>query len=68
MRTVKLLLNNGVEIDSIDDMYTIPLSWLIQTGRDLNQAATIDYLRMNGATRRDITQASIKRKNTQVLP
>ncbi|KAJ5462785.1 hypothetical protein N7475_007729 [Penicillium sp. IBT 31633x] len=34
----------------MDDMYTTPLSWLIQAGRGPNQAATIDYLRSNAPT------------------
>jgi ankyrin repeat protein len=67
LRAVKLLLDNGVEINSLDDMYTTPLSWLIQAGRGANQAATIEYLRSNGATTRGATRASIKRKITQVF-
>jgi ankyrin repeat protein len=61
---VKLLLDNGVKINTMDDMYTTPLSWLIQMGRGANQAATIEYLRRNGATRRGATRALIKRKIT----
>ena len=68
LRAVKLLLDNGAEINSMDDKYTTPLSWLIQAGRGPNQAATIDYLRRNGATRRGDTRASIKRKITQAFP
>ncbi|KAJ5940473.1 hypothetical protein N7516_000641 [Penicillium verrucosum] len=68
LRAVKILLDNGAEINSMDDMYTTPLSWLIQTGRGPNQAATIDYLRSNGATRRGATRASIKRKTIQAFP
>ena len=29
LRAVKPLLDNGVEVNSMDDMYTTPLSWLI---------------------------------------
>jgi ankyrin repeat protein len=68
LRAVKILLDNGAEINSMDDMHTTPLSWLIQAGRGPNQAATIDYLRRNGATRRGVTRASIKRKIIQVFP
>jgi hypothetical protein len=50
LRAVKILLDNGAEINSMDDTYTTPLSWLIQAGRGPNRAATIDYLRSNGAT------------------
>ncbi|CRL27338.1 Ankyrin repeat-containing domain [Penicillium camemberti] len=68
LRAVKLLLDNGVDINSMDDMYTTPLSWSIEAGRGPNQAATVDYLRRNGATRKGATRASIKRKITQVFP
>lgn len=68
LRAVKLLLDNGVETNSMDDMYTTPLSWLIEAGRGPNQAATIDYLRRNGATKRGTTRALIKRMITQVFP
>ncbi|KAJ5853004.1 hypothetical protein N7534_005547 [Penicillium rubens] len=68
LRAVKILLDNGAEINSMDDMYTTPLSWLVQAGRGPNRAATINYLRSNGATRRGATRASIKRKIIQVFP
>jgi hypothetical protein len=68
LRAVKLLLDNGAEVNSMDDMYTTPLSWLIQAGKGPNQAATIDYLRSRGATRRGTRRAVIKRKITQVVP
>jgi hypothetical protein len=68
LRAVKLLLDNGAEVNSMDDMYTTPLSWLIQAGRGPNQAATIDYLRSKGATRRGARRAVIKRKITRVIP
>jgi hypothetical protein len=62
LRAVKILVDNGAEINSMDHMYTTPLSWLIQVGRGPYRAATMDYLRSNGATRRGATRASIKRK------
>ncbi|CAG8031450.1 unnamed protein product [Penicillium nalgiovense] len=68
LRAVKLLLDNGAEINSMDNMYTTPLSWLVQAGRGPNRAATMNYLRSNGATRRGATRASIKRKIIQVFP
>ncbi|KAJ5283386.1 hypothetical protein N7505_001366 [Penicillium chrysogenum] len=68
LRAVKILLDNGAEINSMDDMYTTPLSWLVQAGRSPNRAAIINYLRSNGATRRGATRASIKRKIIQVFP
>ncbi|KAJ5481369.1 hypothetical protein N7475_000181 [Penicillium sp. IBT 31633x] len=68
LRTVKLLLDNGADINSMDDMYTTPLSWSTQADRGPNQAATVDYLRRNCATRKGATRASIKRKIIQVLP
>lgn len=67
LRAVKLLLDNGADINLMDDTYTTPLSWSIQAGRGSSQAATIEYLRRDGATTRGATRASIKRKIIQIF-
>ncbi|KAJ5414953.1 hypothetical protein N7509_000051 [Penicillium cosmopolitanum] len=48
----RILLKNGAKVNSLDDMYCSPLTWLISAGspqyKDLE--ATRSYLNENGAT------------------
>ena len=37
LRAVKILLDNGAEINSMDDMYTTPLSWYRRVGARIEQ-------------------------------
>ena len=57
LRVVKILLENGAEINSMDDMYSTPLSWLIHAGTGTSRTATEAYLRKSGATERGAKRA-----------
>ena len=62
LRVVKILLENGAEINCMDDMYSTPLSWLIHAGTGTSRTATEAYLRKSGATERGAKRAWILRK------
>ncbi|KAH1904002.1 hypothetical protein KXW40_005940 [Aspergillus fumigatus] len=50
LKSVKILLEDGAEINSMDDMFSTPLSWLVHAGVPTPQlAATEAYLRQSGA-------------------
>lgn len=50
LNATKVLLLNGAKINSLDDMYTTPLTWLLQAGPNNDQnALTEAYLISKGA-------------------
>ena len=55
----RILLKNGAKVNSLDDMYCSPLTWLINAGspqyKDLE--ATKSYLKENGATTKGAKRA-----------
>jgi hypothetical protein len=40
LRVIEILLENGAKVNSMDDMYLTPLSWLIQAGTGRSRTAT----------------------------
>ncbi|CAG7999847.1 unnamed protein product [Penicillium nalgiovense] len=62
LRVVKILLENRAKVNSMDDMYLTPLSWLIQASTGMSRTATEAYLRKNSATERGAKRAWILRK------
>jgi ankyrin repeat protein len=62
LRVVEILLENGAKVNSVDDMYITPLSWLIQAGTGTSRTATEAYLRKSGARERGAKRACILRK------
>jgi ankyrin repeat protein len=50
LNATKVLLLNGAKFNSLDDMYTTPLTWLVQAGPDNDQnALTEAFLISKGA-------------------
>src|SRR4051812_27666848 len=62
LRVIEILLENGAKVNSVDDMYLTPLSWLIQAGTGTSRMVTEAYLRKSGARERGAKRACILRK------
>jgi ankyrin repeat protein len=56
----KILLKNGAKVNSLDDMYCSPLTWLIHAGSP--REATRSYHKENGATTKGAKRAWILNK------
>ncbi|KKZ64135.1 hypothetical protein EMCG_01551 [[Emmonsia] crescens] len=59
LNAVRILLKHGAKVNTIDDIYCTPLTWLVKAGdvESGSLAATEAYLRKKGARRRGLIRA-----------
>lgn len=62
--TTRMLVKRGTDVNSLDDMYTSPLTWLNEAGHPGCKSLPItkQYLRKNGSSTRGLKKAWILQK------